>query len=374
MAMACDTQQTKKLLTCCICKDILKEPKTLRCFHSFCKKCLAENIKSQREKAEKSRGCQFNCPLCRAQFQLRQGESVEQLSPNVFIDDLLKVFSGEKRVDSCEHCEVSAACKCVECEHYLCNDCLREHHKWPANNDHGVLTLEELARPENQAKSKRRLRCDKEGHEDKLFGLYCKTCQELACITCAFVDHSKTEHDCEPVSVAANRQKEALKTTAVTLNKKSVKSQETLGAIKYASRCLLESNKTAKDAILQQEKEILEEFTKRLKERTAALIVEVDKKHNEVNQNLVKQHDDMKAYEAEVSGSLEFAKNIIEQGSNDEILLFGKEIKANADNIEKRNEPEAMQPIYDCELKYEAKTTGKVLEAIKLDDLGKIGM
>ena len=58
-------------------------------------------------------------------------------------------------------------------------------------------------------------------------------------------------------------------------------------------------------AILQHEKEILIEFTKRLKQSTAASLVEVDEHYNETNQNLVKQHDDTKANVAEVSGSLE---------------------------------------------------------------------
>ena len=58
-------------------------------------------------------------------------------------------------------------------------------------------------------------------------------------------------------------------------------------------------------AILQHKKEILIEFTKRLKQSTAASLVEVDERYNETNQNLVKQHDDTKANVAEVSGSLE---------------------------------------------------------------------
>lgn len=375
MATSSHYQPSKQLLRCRICEETLEEPRTLRCFHSFCRKCLEEYVKSQQEDAEKNHELQFNCPLCRVRFHVRKGQSVDQLPPNIFIGKLLKMFRREKKVGTCERCESSpTACKCVDCERYLCDDCLREHSKWPAHADHVVLTLEELASPEKQAKAKTAvILCNKIGHEFKPFELYCKTCQELACITCIVVDHSKAGHDYETASVAAKRQKEALKAKTEVLNAKSIESQSALEAIKYASQSLLANNKTAKEAILQQEKEILEEFTKKLKHTTAAMIVEVDKRHNEVNQTLVKQYDDTKAYEAEVSGLLEFAENVIEQGSNEETLLFGKDIEANADNIEKRK-PNGMLPIHNGGLKYNSKTTKEVLEAVKLDDLGKIGM
>ena len=67
-------------------------------------------------------------------------------------------------------------------------------------------------------------------------------------MTCAVVHHSKTERNCEPAGVAANRLKEALKETAVALNKKSIEGQETLKKIVYASQCLLAKRNNANDA------------------------------------------------------------------------------------------------------------------------------
>ncbi len=104
------------------------------------------------------------------------------------------------------------------------------------------------------------------------------------------------------------------------LQEKSVEGQNALQKIKRSSENLQDNTKKAKDAILQREKEILEEFTKKLKYVFAALIDEVDRKHNEVDQELVKQHDDMKAYVGKVNESLELAKNMIEKGSNEEIF------------------------------------------------------
>jgi tripartite motif-containing protein 2/3 len=379
MATAPDTtlgKQMEDLLRCSICKETLTEPRTLGCYHSFCKECLANHAESQREEAEKDHEHRlFNCPLCRTQFQ---GESVEQLPPNIFINNLLEMLSIQERAPhlACESCSghVSATCRCVECEHYLCKNCLAAHNKWPALNSHVVLTIEELTKPENHAKAKAQSRCHKNGHENELLKFYCNTCQELACITCVILDHSKPEHDCQPAGVVAEQHKEELKRTSTILQIKFNESQGALQKIKRASQTLQTNTKKAKDAILQQEKEILEEFTKKLKRNTAILIVEVERKHNEVNRKIVKQHDEMKAYIEKVNGSLKFAKNIIEKGSNEEILSLVNAVELNANSIEKKC-PKVMLPVHYGYFKYLQKKSSRnvVDNYVDLDDLGKIG-
>ena len=376
MATAPDTilgKQLEDLLRCSICKETLTEPRTLGCYHSFCKECLAKHVKSQREEAGEDHEHPFNCPLCRTQFQ---GESAEQLPANFFINNLLEMLSIQERTLQlhCEFCsgQVPTVCRCIDCESYLCKNCLTGHNKWL--DGHFVLTLEELAKPENHAKAKAKSRCRKDGHANKPLEFYCNTCQELACMTCVVLDHPKPEHDCQPTGVVAEQHKEQLKRTSAILQMKSNESQSALQKIKRASQNLQASSKIAKDAILQQEKEILEEFTKKLKRNTAALIVEVEGKHNEVNRKIVKQHDEMKTYIEKVNGSLEFAKNIIEKGSNEEILSLGNAIEVNANSIEKKC-PKVMLPVHNGCIKYLQKKSSRdvVDNYVDLNDLGKIG-
>ena len=111
MATAPDTsmcKQVEKLLNCCICDETLKEPRTLGCFHSFCKKCLGEYVESQRtKKAKKGDEHLFECPLCRTQFQLKQQESVQQIRQCFFINNLLELLSIQERASQiqCEACK-----------------------------------------------------------------------------------------------------------------------------------------------------------------------------------------------------------------------------------------------------------------------------
>ena len=325
------TKQMEELLICCICNETLKEPRTLGCFHSFCKKCLGEYVESQRKKSEKDHKHLFDCPLCRTQFQLKQGESVDQIRPCFFINNLLEMLSIQDRAlqVQCDVCKsnVPAASRCIECERYLCGNCLTTHNNWPDFNNHDVLTSEELAMPENQNKAKAKPRCNKKGHGNNALDLFCNTCNELACLTCVVLDHPKPDHECEPIDVVANRQKEALKTTSAILQTKSDAGHDALKKIRKASENMKDNTRKAKDDILQQKKEILEAFTKKLENTTAALIIEVDSKHNEINQKLSKQQDDMKVYIEKVNGSLEFVNNIIEKGSNEDILSLGNELR-----------------------------------------------
>ena len=371
------TKQMEELLTCCICDETLKEPKTLGCFHSFCKKCLAEYVESKRKKSEKGHEHLFDCPLCRTQFQLKQGESVDQIRPCFFINNLLEMLSIQQQLShiQCDVCKsnVSGLSKCIECERYLCGNCLTTHNNWPDFKNHDVLTLEELAKPENQSKAKAKPRCNKKGHGNNPLEFFCNTCNELACLTCVVLDHPKPNHECESIDVVANRRKEALKTTSAILQRKSDVGHDALKKIKQASQNIKASKKKAKDDILQQKKEILEAFTKKLEQETQTLIVDVNRKHNEINQKLAQQHGDIKVYVDKVNGSFEFVKNIIEKGSNEDILSLGNEIKENAIEIEKRC-PQMMRPVHCGYFEYQQmKSTENIVDQVDLKELGKVG-
>ena len=371
------TKQMEELLTCCICDETLKEPRTLGCFHSFCKKCLAEYVESQRKKIKKGHKHVFDCPLCRIQFQLKQGENVDQIRPCFFINNLLEMLHILNRASeqACESCKgkVPVVSRCIECENYLCEKCLTAHNNWPPFSEHELLSLAELAKPENMGKAKARPRCKKEGHGNKVLEIYCKTCKELACLTCVVLDHPKPEHECQPIGVVAKQQKEALKATLNTLQKMSDDGQGTLNNIKQTSQNLQKSNLRAKEVILQQEKELLEAFSEKLKYTTAALIVEVERKHNEISEKLSKQHDSMKVYVEKVNGSLKFVKNIIEKGSNEDILSLGNEIKENPTKIEQKC-PKMTSSFESGYFNYQQTKSAKtVVDKVDLKELGKVG-
>ena len=365
-------------LTCSICTKALDEPKTLPCFHSFCKICLAGYIVTERENARKKGGAQhlFTCPTCRTKFEPEKGNGAEQITPaNCFINHMLGIQQQTQKFP-CESCKahVSVTCRCVECERYLCENCLKIHNNWPDFEQHVVMTLEELARPENHSKVKKKPGlCLKRGHGNKPYEFYCNICQEVACINCVVLDQPSADHSYQSVDTVAEKHKKSLKTTSDILQKTSRDVQTSLREIDQATHDLEANTKRAKDMVLQQEKEILQELTDRVKEKTTTLLRKIDEQHQGVIQKLEEQHDEIKAYHERVNGSLNFAMNIFEKASNEEIILLGTEIQVNANDIKKEC-PEMMESIHDGDIEYDAKSTESVLGNVKLNDLGNVGM
>jgi hypothetical protein len=167
--------------------------------------------------------------------------------------------------------------------------------------------------------------------------------------------------------------KEALKTSSAIFEQQRNEAVQSNLKIEHAMVTLKNNKAKAKDAIIQQQQEILNAFTKKLEEETAVLLDQVDMKYNEVNEPLVKQQADVKAYLAKTNSSLDFAKNIISNGSDEEILSLKHEVEGKAGSIEKER-PELMEPVHNGGIEYQAKASNDVLENIKLNDLGKIGM
>ena len=332
----------------------------------------------QRDEARKEERVQhlFDCPVCRTVFELKEGESMERFPANHFINNMLDILKIQQQVQKwpCESCKarVPATSRCTDCERYLCNNCLRTHSNWPDFKDHAVFSLEELAKPENQAKSKAKLRCSKHGHENKIYAFYCDSCEELICINCAVLDHPKPEHLCRPLNRVADEHRESLKTTSAMLEKKSNECKNTLAKIKDASKLLDGTAEKARQAILKQNEEILNEFTRQLEVKTRILLGEVDENYQFVRGVLAKQQGDMKAYVRKVNGSLDLTKTILEKGSDEEILSLGKKIEKNASDIKKEC-PKMMRPAHNGNVEYQVKAIKTIVDRINLNDIGIVG-
>ena len=52
-------QKVREQIVCSICLDLLQDPKTLPCLHTYCKECLKKSI------ANPSREAIIKCPACR---------------------------------------------------------------------------------------------------------------------------------------------------------------------------------------------------------------------------------------------------------------------------------------------------------------------
>ena len=186
-------RRVAELVTCSICRENYKSPRTLRCSHSFCLQCLQGHWK------HKSPGAIVECPVCRAKFPIPQ-TGLASLRQNFDLESLVEakdVSNTASGSESCEVCRLEAATMyCVDCSQKLCEGCSLPHEKMRTGaHDVRPLTAELSA----EQTSLRQSYCDK--HPDKRYELYCFNCKGNICMKCFAVSHR--QHRCKEIKEAA---------------------------------------------------------------------------------------------------------------------------------------------------------------------------
>ena len=364
--------QFENLLTCSICLETLNDPRTLPCFHSFCKCCLEKFVKSHREKAVTKNIEQFNCPTCLSEFTLKPLDEVAGMASSHFIRNMLDIMAIQRRArtSKCSVCQEPAIKRCTTCEMFMCEKCLVYHDIWPPNKKHTVLSLSELTQHENQTKIKAKLYCKK--HKNKTLKFYCETCKELICTHCMVLNHIKQNHSCLSIDEVADKQREALRLGCATLNNKLAEGNEALVAICNAIHLLEDNTKKIKAKIIQQKQEILQTVNEKLEEKAQSMIDEVDKLFSTKHDDLSKQLAGIKAYVEKVKSSVILPKSLLEKGNNEEILSSQTMIDENIEKV-KNELPKNLEPVHDGSIQYENEPINDLNVTEILDNLGEIG-
>ena len=183
-------------LECSICCIRYTEPKTLDYSHSFCLRCLEELKQSQDPDNNK-----LTCPLCQRETILPQ-DGVTKLPSNYPLITLLEEVAKQEQLLQgegseirskiiCQACdeENEAISRCMDCEHYLCQECQRSHQRLAALKNHQIKTLAEL---QKESASHKESKCDIHHNQDLCF--YCITCEKLICKLCTTSSHKEPMH------------------------------------------------------------------------------------------------------------------------------------------------------------------------------------
>ncbi|KAL0243192.1 hypothetical protein GEMRC1_005753 [Eukaryota sp. GEM-RC1] len=152
---------------CDICHEILKNPVTTWCGHTFCMSDLQEWLVSHN-----------GCPICRAEVDK------SRLCPNYKLKEAVEAFvagQGETIRFECE--EAAATCYCAECDADFCDDCFNPAHRPKLLRSHAAVPL-------NKKHAYIVPKCP--SHSMKSLELFCTFCSVALCSTCAFLgDHDQ---------------------------------------------------------------------------------------------------------------------------------------------------------------------------------------
>ena len=248
---------------------------------------------------------------------------------NHFICNMVEVLSiqHQNKCIPCSHCEQPSVGRCVTCELFMCEKCLKFHNDYPGFKDHVVLTMEELSKPENQSKIKGKSNCKQ--HLSKKLKLYCETCEELICTYCMAFEHMRPDHICSPLEEIAESKREDLKSICSTLEDGDAYSEFQFDKESILDNCE-ENLENAKREIDERRTQVMGFVEKILKKKTQLLSDEMDKIYNDRMQEINDEITTIEGQFEERKKTSDMAKALLEHGSDEEVVLSHKSIQQNA--------------------------------------------
>ncbi|XP_022109017.1 E3 ubiquitin-protein ligase TRIM33-like [Acanthaster planci] len=185
-------------LECSICCNRFIQPKLLDCLHTFCLACLQTYRDSQDPNSKT-----LPCPLCRQETMLGEN-GVTGLQNNFTLRALVeevsmqeKLLEGQGSEIKCQACDEKdqAVSICMDCAHFLCQECQRAHQRLAVMKSHKIYTLAQLRSGEIIYKSRLRDDIPKCGvHPEQNLSIFCSTCEQLVCTTCSVLSHGNLKH------------------------------------------------------------------------------------------------------------------------------------------------------------------------------------
>ncbi|XP_064190402.1 E3 ubiquitin/ISG15 ligase TRIM25-like isoform X7 [Anguilla rostrata] len=264
--------------SCAICLDLLKDPVTIPCGHSFCMGCI--------------KGCWdqddhtgvYSCPQCRQTFTPRP-----VLGRNIMLAEVVEKLKktglqaappahcytgpGDVECDFCTGRKRKAVKSCLACLASYCETHLQPHYEFPALKKHKLV------------KATGNLQEKICSHHDKLLEVYCRTDQQCICYLCTMDEHKG--HD--TVSAAAERT-EKQKQLGVTQSKFQQRIQEREKELQDLRQAVQSLKRSAQAAVEDSERIFTE------------LISSIERRRSEVKELI---RDQEKAEVSRAEGLLE---------------------------------------------------------------------
>ena len=166
-----------ELISCPVCFEHYRDPRSLKCAHQFCLECL-EKIATLRHGQK-----EITCPTCRVVTPVTAGSLVSELPRPVIANELQEMIkkllihdTGDKahKCDNCEAGKAIATIHCFVCKENMCDMCYTEHQDVSELANHKTAPISD------------HLFCVTHNEE---VTMYCNDCRKGICKRCVRKEH-----------------------------------------------------------------------------------------------------------------------------------------------------------------------------------------
>ncbi|TRY55906.1 hypothetical protein DNTS_001744 [Danionella cerebrum] len=243
---------------CAVCLDLLKDPVTVPCGHSFCRICISGFWDQEDQKRVSS------CPQCRETFSSRPA-----LAKNIIIAEMMEKLKksraqaagaaqspagpGDVECDLCPGAKIKAVKSCLVCLNSYCQTHFERHQEFHPGKRHTVIEatgrLQEMICPRHE----------------KLLEIFCRTDQCCVCYLCV-VDEHKT-HDTVSVGAERAEKQEQLEETQRSVRQRIQERQKELEELKEG----IEAHKRSADTAVEETQSICSQLIRSIEEHCSEL-------------------------------------------------------------------------------------------------------
>uniref|UniRef100_A0A8C2K4C7 FinTRIM family, member 97 n=1 Tax=Cyprinus carpio TaxID=7962 RepID=A0A8C2K4C7_CYPCA len=240
--------------SCSICLDLLRDPVTIPCGHSYCMSCIGECWNTNDLNGT------YRCPQCRQTFKSKPplnrstvlAEIMEKLRSTESAQSL--AGPGEIACDFCSGEMIKAVKSCLECRASYCETHVQPHYNVPALKKHKLVKAAVIPV------------CPK---HDKLLEVYCRTDQKCVCMHCLLDDHKG--HDTVSSTIERN-EKQIKLTDTQTKVKQTIQAKEK--ELQKMNMDIASHSDSAKKAV-ENSKKVFSELVKFIEKKSNEVIEKI---------------------------------------------------------------------------------------------------
>ncbi len=327
------------LTTCSICLSMIEEPKALPCLHTYCLKCLTEWAKSTDK---------IKCPICRKEWTL-PADGVAGLESNFLVNKLKERKCVQKKLvkkDSkipCTNCDgifQPAVARCVECDDFLCESCLKSHKTMRKLKGHHTFSLDELRTGKADPVEKVEY-CRK--HEGQVLWIYCETCGMLICRDCTVFDHCKPEHVFIDLQNAAKNQRIKIEELAEECKQLAIDVGEAIqNDVEIISK-LDASVENAMEELSQAYQERKSSFLKQLETNYNGLASEIKNEGVRARKEIDMHTEELNVLKSQLRTALKTASELTKTGSDIDVAHMYSSLTSSLQDLKDIKNPPVQQ-------------------------------